>query len=67
VLHFCITVIRSLNPKRSSALIMFHLALYLCSSYDIYIFVADINRLLCTVYSNLAVIYFIIHALVTAF
>jgi len=46
---------------------MFHLALYLCNSYDIYIFIADINWLLCTVNSNVATIYFIIHSLVTAF
>jgi hypothetical protein len=67
VLRFRITVVRSLNPKRSFALIMFHLALYLCNPYDIYIFIADINRLLCTVNSIVATIYFIMHSLVTAF
>lgn len=60
MLHFLITIVRSLNPKRSIALIMFHLALYLCNSYDIYIVIADINWLLCTVNSNVATIYFII-------
>jgi len=67
VLHFCITIVRSLKPKHSIALIMFHLALYLCNSYDIYIFIADINRLLCAVKSSVATIYFVSHSLVTAF
>jgi len=67
VLHFRITVVRSLNHKHGVALIMFHLALYLCNSYDIYILIADINWLVCTVNSNVATIYFVVHSLVTAF
>jgi hypothetical protein len=66
-LHYTYTYIRSLNPKPSTALIMLHFDLYLCNSYDFYKFIADINRLLCKVNSNVATVYFIIHSLVTAF
>lgn len=53
-LHYTYTYVRSLNPKPSTALIMLHFDLYLCNSCDIYKFIADINRLLCKVNSNVA-------------